>query len=152
MSYCYLAFRTNVLLNLCCPGHLSCYSPNETEPLHSLHIYLSLALSSVCLSLSLHVSLSCSLVCLSLPLSASISVLLSHLSVSPSLCVYLSLALSSVCLSLSLHLSLSCSLICLSLILSASISLLLSRCWRALNYNVQVCPPSSTPTDIPGSL
>ena len=34
MSYCYLAFRTNVLLNLCCPGHLSCYSPNESEPLN----------------------------------------------------------------------------------------------------------------------
>ena len=33
MSYCYLAFRTNVLLNLCCPGHLSYYSPNESEPL-----------------------------------------------------------------------------------------------------------------------
>ena len=37
MSYCYLAFRTNVLLNLCCPGHLSYYSPNESEPL----IYVS---------------------------------------------------------------------------------------------------------------
>ena len=34
MSYCYLAFRTNVLLNLCCPGHLSYYSPNQSEPLH----------------------------------------------------------------------------------------------------------------------
>ena len=34
MSYCYLAFRTNVLLNLCCPGHLSYYSPNESEPLY----------------------------------------------------------------------------------------------------------------------
>ena len=33
MSYCYLAFRTNVLLNLCCPAHLSYYSPNESEPL-----------------------------------------------------------------------------------------------------------------------
>ena len=33
MSYCYLAFRTNVLLNLCCPGHLSYCSPNESEPL-----------------------------------------------------------------------------------------------------------------------
>ena len=33
MSHCYLAFRTNVLLNLCCPGHLSYYSPNESEPL-----------------------------------------------------------------------------------------------------------------------
>ena len=36
MSYCYLAFRTNVLLNLCCPGHLSYYSPNESEPLETL--------------------------------------------------------------------------------------------------------------------
>ena len=35
MSYCYLAFRTNVLLNLCCPGHLSYYSPHESEPLLS---------------------------------------------------------------------------------------------------------------------
>ena len=33
MSYCYLAFRTNVLLNFCCPGHLSYYSPNESETL-----------------------------------------------------------------------------------------------------------------------
>ena len=33
MSHCYLAFRTNVLLNLCCPGHLSYYSPNESEPM-----------------------------------------------------------------------------------------------------------------------
>ena len=33
MSYCYLAFRTNVLLNLYCPGHLSYFSPNESEPL-----------------------------------------------------------------------------------------------------------------------
>ena len=33
MSYWFLAFRTNVLLNLCCPGHLSYYSPNESEPL-----------------------------------------------------------------------------------------------------------------------
>ena len=35
MSYCYLDFRTNVPLNLCCPGHLSYYSPNESEPLLS---------------------------------------------------------------------------------------------------------------------
>ena len=34
MSYCYLAFSTNVLLNLYCPGHLSYFSPNESEPLY----------------------------------------------------------------------------------------------------------------------
>ena len=34
MSYCYLAFRTNVLLNLHCPGHLSYFIANESEPLH----------------------------------------------------------------------------------------------------------------------
>ena len=39
MSYCYLAFRTNVLLNLCCPGHLSYYSPNESEPLLSCELF-----------------------------------------------------------------------------------------------------------------
>ena len=35
MSCCYLAFRTNVLLNLYCPGHLSYFSPNESEPMIS---------------------------------------------------------------------------------------------------------------------
>ena len=37
MSYCYLAFRTNVRLNLYCPGHLSYFSPNESEPLRTWH-------------------------------------------------------------------------------------------------------------------
>ena len=45
MSYCYLAFRTNVLLNLYCPGHLSYYSPNESEPLNK-DVKLALSLVS----------------------------------------------------------------------------------------------------------
>ena len=44
MSYCNLAFRTNVLLNLCCPGHLSYYSPNESEPLVMVLLLLLLQL------------------------------------------------------------------------------------------------------------
>ena len=46
MLYCYLAFRTNVLLNLYCPGHLSYFSPNESEP---LNIYTCLII--ICLNL-----------------------------------------------------------------------------------------------------
>ena len=41
MSYCYLAFRTNVLLNLYCPGHLSYFSPNESEPLRLHSFFLT---------------------------------------------------------------------------------------------------------------
>ena len=45
MSYCYLAFRTNVLLNLCCPGHLSYYSPNESEPLITVDLMMTVVIT-----------------------------------------------------------------------------------------------------------
>ena len=48
MSYCYLAFRTNVLLNLCCPGHLSYYSPNEREPLETQSVLFIINHNSSC--------------------------------------------------------------------------------------------------------
>ena len=48
MSYCYLAFRTNVLLNLCCPGHLSYYSPNESEPLSATRFLIHSQVSRSC--------------------------------------------------------------------------------------------------------